>query len=590
MPDSATTQPAPPAVVSEAELSSLKERLDKMAVLLDVSKVMSSERNLDALLFYIAEQVTFVTDSDRCSIFLLDPRTNELWSKVALKEKKEIRIPSNAGLVGHTVTTGEIVNIESAYDDPRFNRDVDIATGYRTRNLLCLPLRNLSSKIVGALEVINKHEGAFTELDRELLQIFCSQAAVAIESAQLYQEKERALLEIRHKVRQLDILYSVEKEINLSDNLDEFMTSVLSKAAVALAAEAGSILMPLGAGGKLCFRYVVDQRAEKLRGLELGAEEGIATACFKSAQPITVNAPEHEDRHADRFGEALGVKVRNLVAAPLVQGGEVIGVLELVNRKGGDFTHEDERIVDMIATQVSTAINRLRMLEEKQRATRLVTIGQMAGSIIHDFKNPMAIIRGLGELLQKSQLPEEKRTRFSNIIIEEVDRCVNMTRDILEYCSGEKNYRFQAVNVSDFVEGVSIILEHDFESANIRFERKLDYKGPLMLDIDKMKRVVFNISNNARSVMSAGGVFAFECRQDGGEIELRLSDSGPGIPQEIRATVFQPFVTMGKKHGTGLGLAIVKEIVEAHSGRIELLDVPGRGAVFSIRMPVPPQT
>ncbi|MBI3893439.1 MAG: GAF domain-containing protein [Candidatus Wallbacteria bacterium] len=585
MPDAETTAPAPSPPTLDSELSALKERLDKMAVLLDVAKVMSSERNLDALLFYIAEQVTYVTDADRCSIFLLDAKTNELWSKVALKEKKEIRIPANVGIVGHTVTTGEIVIIESAYEDPRFNRDVDIATGYRTRNLLCLPLRNLSSKIVGALEVINKHEGAFTDLDRELLQIFSSQAAVAIESAQLYQENERALLEIRRKVRQLDILYSVEKEINLSDNIDEFMTSVLEKAAAALATEAGSILTPLGEHGRLSFRYVVDQRAEKLRGLELAPEEGIASACFKSAQPITVNKPEVDDRHASRFGEALGVKVRNLVAAPLVQGGQVLGVLELVNRKGGDFTQEDERIVDMIATQVSTAVNRLKMLEEKQRATRLVTIGQMAGSIIHDFKNPMAIIRGLGELLQKSQLPEEKRTRFSNIIIEEVDRCVNMTRDILEYCSGEKNYHFQAVNVGEFVDGISFILEHDFESASIHFERKIDYKGCLMLDLDKMKRVIFNISNNARSVMGAGGVFTIECFLEGREVELRLSDTGPGIPQEIRATLFQPFVTMGKKHGTGLGLAIVKEIVEAHGGSIRVSDVPGRGAVFSIRMP-----
>src|SRR5437588_437087 len=114
----------------------------------------------------------------------------------------------------------------------------------------------------------------------------------------------------------------------------------------------------------------------------------------------------------------------------------------------------------------------------------------------------MAIIRGLGELLQKSQLPEEKRTRFSNIIIEEVDRCVNMTRDILEYCSGEKNYRFAEVNATEFINGISIVLEHDFESAHVKLEKKVTYDGPLYVDIDKMKRVLFNISNNARSVMN----------------------------------------------------------------------------------------
>ncbi|MBI4872282.1 MAG: GAF domain-containing sensor histidine kinase [Candidatus Riflebacteria bacterium] len=568
------------------EVALLKERLDKMAVLLDVAKVMSSERNLDALLFYIAEQVTYVTDADRCSIFLLDAKTHELWSKVALKESREIRFSANVGLVGHTVTTGEILNIVAAYEDARFNRDVDTATGYRTRTILCLPLRNLSGTIVGALEVINKRNGSFTDLDRELMQIFCSQAAVAIESAQLYQEKEKALHEIRHKVRQLDILYSVEKEINLSASIDNFMSTVLQKAADALGAEAGAILVPVGADPHLIIRYTCDQRAETLRGLELGPDEGIAAACFKTRVGVTSNDPARDDQHAARFAEALGVRIRNLIATPLVHDDVLIGVLELVNRKGGRFSREDERILEMIATQVSTAVNRLRLLEEKQRAQRLATIGQMASSIIHDFKNPMAIIRGLGELLLRNQLPEDKRSRFSNIIIAEVDRCVNMTRDILEYCRGEKNFRFQPVGAREFLDDIALVLEHDFDSANIGFERQLDYTGTLVIDVEKMKRVIFNISNNARSVMTAGGIFSVECVQKGADIELILADTGPGIPAEIRNSLFQPFVTMGKKHGTGLGLAIAKEIVEAHGGRIEILDRPGKGAVFSIALPI----
>lgn len=575
----------PPEITPVDEVAALKERLDKMTVLLDVAKAMASERNLEALLVYIAEQCTFVTDADRCSIFLLDTVTNELWSKVALKEKREIRFPSHVGLVGHTVTTGEILNIPSAYDDPRFNRDIDASTGYRTRNILCLPLRNLAGKIVGALEVINKHDGTFTDLDRELMQIFGSQAAVAIESTQAYQEKDRALLEIRRKVRQLDILYSVEKEISLSEDVDVFMTSVLQKAAEALAAEAGAILMPVG-NSRLVFRYACDEKAAGLRGMELATDEGLASRVYAGGIAATDNAPPEDDPHVQRFSGVLNVKVRNFLAAPLIQDEGTIGVLELVNRRGGGFTNEDERILVMIAAQVSTALGRLRLLEEKQRGQRLSTIGQMASSIIHDFKNPMAIIRGLGELLEKAQLPEEKRSRFANIIIGEVDRCVTMTRDILEYCRGEKNYRFTTISSREFIEGITLVLEHDFDTAGIGFERVIEYDGPLQLDLEKMKRVLFNLSNNARSVMPSGGIFAIECRQDGDQVEMLISDTGPGIPSEIRATLFQPFVTIGKKHGTGLGLAIVREIVEAHGGTITVVDRPSKGAVFCIRLPL----
>jgi len=132
-----------------------------------------------------------VLRADRCTVFLLDKKAGELWSRVA-SGAPAIRVPSHKGIVGETVTHGRVINIHDAYEDPRFNPEVDKATGYHTRNLLTAPMRNNKGEIIGAFQVLNKRGGPFKRNDEEILAIFSSQAATAVENAQLYGELRAA--------------------------------------------------------------------------------------------------------------------------------------------------------------------------------------------------------------------------------------------------------------------------------------------------------------------------------------------------------------------------------------------------------------
>lgn len=180
----------------DAELfSSTQRTLAKLQFLLDASKVLGSTLDLGELLGRILDLAKSQAGAERGTIYLVDDKTQEIWSLIAQGlEKLEIRLPLGKGIAGHVAKTGEIVNIPDCYADSRFNPETDKRTGYRTRNMLCLPIRNKAGKIISALQLLNKQHGTFTDEDVEFLLTFSGHMALALENAQLHRdllEKER---------------------------------------------------------------------------------------------------------------------------------------------------------------------------------------------------------------------------------------------------------------------------------------------------------------------------------------------------------------------------------------------------------------
>ena len=166
-----------------------------MIALLNIAKTISSKTNIDSLLKTIADETTCALNAERCSVFLVDKETKELWSKVATGiDFEEIRFPMNKGFAGHVAMTGETVNIKDAYSDSRFNKEIDMQTGYHTRNILCMPIRNMHYEIIGVLQVLNKLGGYFSEYDEKLLVTIGMNAGIAIENSRLF-EKQQQMLE-----------------------------------------------------------------------------------------------------------------------------------------------------------------------------------------------------------------------------------------------------------------------------------------------------------------------------------------------------------------------------------------------------------
>ncbi len=181
------------------------DRIRKLHSLLELGQLIGRDLKLDEMLVQIARKACEVMGTDRCSLFLHDPNTDELWSKVALgMEGQAIRIPSGAGIAGHCFRTGETINLADAYDDPRFKKEVDRQTGYRTRSLFCAPIHNRDGKRLGVIQLLNKKEGAFTGEDETFLHIFANHASIFIEIAQLQQARIEALEQSRRELERLN--------------------------------------------------------------------------------------------------------------------------------------------------------------------------------------------------------------------------------------------------------------------------------------------------------------------------------------------------------------------------------------------------
>ena len=171
---------------AQDDAATLRRHLD---VLLGITRRLASEPRLDPLLESIAEETCNLLDAERATLFLYDAARDELYSRIATKSEIEvIRMPADRGIAGSVARTQACLVISDAYADPRFNRDIDGRTGWRTRNILAVPMTNLQGNLVGVLEALNKRTGPFADADATLMRALADQAGVALERARLLEE------------------------------------------------------------------------------------------------------------------------------------------------------------------------------------------------------------------------------------------------------------------------------------------------------------------------------------------------------------------------------------------------------------------
>jgi len=182
-----------------------QEKARKLHSLLELGQIIGLDLQLNEMLLKIAQKACEVMEADRGSVFLYDSATDELWSTVAMGMGGEaIRMSSKAGIGGHSFQTGEVINLEDVYTDPRFNKEIDTHTGYRTRSLLCMPLYNRAGLKLGVIQLLNKKTGVFTEEDETFLQTFGNHASFFLEMAQLQKARFDALEQSRTELQRLN--------------------------------------------------------------------------------------------------------------------------------------------------------------------------------------------------------------------------------------------------------------------------------------------------------------------------------------------------------------------------------------------------
>ncbi|MGO9242957.1 MAG: sigma 54-interacting transcriptional regulator [Bryobacteraceae bacterium] len=196
----------------------------KLAAILRVCQRMNSERDVNALLDLVVVEATRLLDCERASIFLFTPTREELVSRVALGSEQTIRVRAGVGIAGAVASSGEVIVVNDAYGDPRFFQGVDNTSGYRTRNMLALPMIAADGESIGAFEVLNKRVGPYTSEDLEIGLSLAANAALAIQNAQMISElrRHRAVLETenRNLLRELGGRLPAQSLLGLSPQIE----------------------------------------------------------------------------------------------------------------------------------------------------------------------------------------------------------------------------------------------------------------------------------------------------------------------------------------------------------------------------------
>ena len=302
----------------------MTEGLRDEAQILKVAQDLSGELQIDALIERIMRATTELLDADRSSLFLYDPKTNELWSRCAEGlQTKEVPFPASEGIAGSVLTSGELLNVSDPYNRPDFNPAMDRETGYRTENILCMPITNKIGESIGVTQVLNKRGGAFTRRDEARLRGLSSQVAVSVENAQLFED----VLNIKNYNE--SILHSSSNGLITLDTERSVVTA--NNAALAILGASRDSLLGQPASG--FFR---------------GSNEWVMESIFKVEK--TGQTDISVDAGLERgAGHSAAV---NLTAVPLLNvAGEPIGTLLMIE----DLTRE-QRIKTTMARYMSQQV------------------------------------------------------------------------------------------------------------------------------------------------------------------------------------------------------------------------------------------
>ncbi len=211
---------------------------ERFAALIDIGTQISAAQNTDHLLKAVMERLTALVGAQAASLFMYDERKDELWSRVLKAETlAEIRIAAKSGIAGHVFTTGRTLHLGDAYADPRFNPEIDRKSGFQTRSIVAAPLKHVSGKVLGVLEVLDSRIDAFSADDRAMVEGVASQIAAVLENVFLLEELQsrndalkRTSEELARRVHDLDVLYDVEKAISMADARVDLLDRILLKA------------------------------------------------------------------------------------------------------------------------------------------------------------------------------------------------------------------------------------------------------------------------------------------------------------------------------------------------------------------------
>mmetsp|Transcript_2017 Transcript_2017/g.3172 ORF Transcript_2017/g.3172 Transcript_2017/m.3172 type:complete len:485 (-) Transcript_2017:186-1640(-) len=358
------------------QVTELKRKVTGMEKLLDASSTIATLDPHQATDNIVAETCR-ILNCDRATIFTVDKITNELVLSVA-EGAKNIRVPIGTGIAGTVAATGETINIVDAYSDPRFSSSADKASGYRTINILCMPIKSADGSVVGVLQAINKKDGSFNATDEDVMAMLATQAGIALQNANLFRNSESA----RDKFKSLlDIIRAMQGEMGVNS----LIFTITQRTIRVVDADR-------------CTLYLVDNVHRGLFAMQgevnirISMEQGIAGHVASTG--LTLNIPDAYDN--EKFNQAIdkktGYRTRAILCMPIKSEDQVIGVMQLINKTSGSgvFTADDEDVMQIFLAIAGPILAESNLYEQIQGKSKGKGVEGTAGETRESRPTPQA--------------------------------------------------------------------------------------------------------------------------------------------------------------------------------------------------------
>jgi GAF domain-containing protein len=535
----------------------------------------------DNVLRYVAH----VRVSDEHLRFLADP----------------IRVDRGA-VIGRVALEKRTVHVPDVLADSEFDRLEWQKVG-KQRTVLGVPLLR-EGTLIGVIILARTSVAPFTKRQIELVTTFADQAVIAIENARLFDEVQARTRELTQSVEELRALGQVTQAVNSTVDLETVLTTIVAKATQLSSTEAGAIYVFDDADQEFRLRatYGLDDAiVVQLRDSHIRIGETAMSDAVEQRTPIQI--PDIQNDPSAALDVIVRAGFRALLLVPLLSTEGTVGALVVRRKQPGEFPKSTVELLQTFAAQSVLAIQNARLFSEIEDKSRQLAEAsehksQFLASMSHELRTPLNAIIGLTEMMvtNAARFGTEKALeplRRVNAAGTHLLSLINEVLDLSKIEAGKLELNPEPVNLARLIDEVigtaGQLAEKNHNRLIVEAQEDL---GALTADSMRLKQILLNLLSNACKFTKEGEV-ALRVRKvvDGRDwVELAVADTGIGLTAEQQAKLFQEFtqadsLTARRYGGTGLGLALSRKLARMMGGDVTVTSEPGKGSVFTVRLP-----
>jgi GAF domain-containing protein/DNA-binding NarL/FixJ family response regulator len=571
----------------------LTNRVQELKALFEVGKAVTSRLDLEAVLSQVVKFAVRLTSADEGYLLLIDDTSSNLYlraqANLGVEETKDFWIKVDDSISGYVVQTGEPITLS------RESNSLKVKTGLTVYSLVNVPVK-VGQEVIGVLGADNRYQRrAFSEDDQKLLSALADWAAIAIQNARLYATTKEFS-------RDLKLINNVSRLVSSTLDVEQIPQLLIQRTAEIFEAECGSLALVSKEKGGVIFQAAYDGQGNEIKSLKdflMPFGEGIIGLVAQTGNPHIVNNAQEDPGWSPLADRLTGFTTKKVIAVPLIAEREILGVIELLNKRDGDFSQRDLELLSLVASSAAIAIKNarqyaalkqaneaLRQAQEQRIASeRWVVLGKTAGNLAHRINNSTALVpvatQHLAELLKQVDMPPELREEVE-ANLDRIERNTLYTVDLaMALLHRFRHKPSEAQDVNKLVEQALASVELP---ANIKVVRHLDPNLPPVNTSDLLVDVFVELITNAtRAIAEKDGLLRIASFKVGDCISVQVTDNGPGIPEDKLKQIFDMFYTTNPR-GLGFGLWWVKTFLEQQRGEITVESQPGKATTFTVTL------